>query len=1117
MNTQTRPTCHLANLSCILFAALSPVLLARPLWAQSITPAADGTGTIIEYNGNTYTITGGTNAGANLFHSFQQFGLQPSEIADFLSNPAIQNVVGRVVGGDPSVIEGLIRLSGGNSNLFLVNPAGWVFTAGASVDVPGSFGVSTATRIGFGSEFFNAVGDNNYAALTGDPTSLIFDSAQPGAIINDADLNVDGNLWLVGGSVISTGSITAPTGTVTLAAVPGESRVKLTHEGMALGLVLDALPAEEVQAGMPLGLAVADLGRYLTGGSHIGNAGNFVVTADGSIHLVGSESRVEAGQVVIGDRITAENVDLIAGDRVQVSDPTLVQGDTTVVRLPGAEGSNTLSVIDSRADNPYFLLYGGAQGTISRIISRDEDGVDIISTELAEIAEQGDQVDAVSITAEGHEGNFWLGNAWITHESVQDYQTQLASWGQALTESADLLLYSCFTALGDTGAALMNSLANLTGADVAASVNATGSANYDGDWVLESSTGSIEAGNPFAAATIDAWDGKLATLTVTTLSNTGAGSLRERIQTDASFGDLITFSVSGTITLDGTTAGTDGEIDLNDNYLTIDGNSNITIDGNGNSRIFDIGDGVSNITIQNITLQNGSAGGDGGAIRKDRANAYIQMNLINVTGRNNVASSDGGFMQLGTSHVNIINSTITGNSVTGNKGGAFDIEDNGSFYITNSTISNNSAPSRGSIAYLDESVTLVINNSTITGNTTGDDGAWYVDEDANVRISNSVISNNSATREGGFLWADDFSDIVITNSTITGNSARDGGAIHADDFDSTNVTIVNSTLSGNYATQEGGAIFLGSNGVANIIGSTLSGNSAGQEGGAIYGDNDVIVNVIRSTLSGNSAGRDGGAIYVDDLGSIVNVINSTISGNTSAQDGGGIYADRAPVNLINSTVAFNSAGYNGGGIFVNQTYAHTIFNSIISNNTDAGSNSPDISANLSTSDVRHSLILNTTGITGTVLSTGVNGNIIGQDPLLQPLAFNGGSSTQTHALDFNSPAINAGSNELISNLALTTDQSGIFARIFGGTVDIGAYEVNPDYQLSPFSFAEVYLDPLERTGQLVDGAVSGNACQGVPEIDLGSKAVSEQKNKDELKDATSEVGLLDEDCNPIGI
>ena len=129
-------------------------LRTTPVAAQSITPAADGTGTIINHNGNTYQIDGGTQAGANLFHSFVEFGLNPDEVANFLSNPQINNVLGRVTGGNPSVIQGLIQLTGGNSNLYLMNPNGWVFHQGASLDVPGSFGVTTATRIGFAEWLF---------------------------------------------------------------------------------------------------------------------------------------------------------------------------------------------------------------------------------------------------------------------------------------------------------------------------------------------------------------------------------------------------------------------------------------------------------------------------------------------------------------------------------------------------------------------------------------------------------------------------------------------------------------------------------------------------------------------------------------------------------------------------------------------------------------------------------------------------------------------------------------------------------------------------------------------------------------------------------------------------
>ncbi len=104
--------------------------------AQPITSdlSPNGTGTVVTSpNGNQFDITGGTQSGVNLFHSFEQFGLNPGQIANFLSNANIQNILGRVVGGNPSIINGLIQVtSDGNPNLFLMNPAGIVFGSAAS-------------------------------------------------------------------------------------------------------------------------------------------------------------------------------------------------------------------------------------------------------------------------------------------------------------------------------------------------------------------------------------------------------------------------------------------------------------------------------------------------------------------------------------------------------------------------------------------------------------------------------------------------------------------------------------------------------------------------------------------------------------------------------------------------------------------------------------------------------------------------------------------------------------------------------------------------------------------------------------------------------------------------
>ena len=121
----------------------------KPILAQPIT--SDGsTDTSVTREGNQINITGGqlSNNGANLFHSFDQFGVDANQIANFLSNPSIQNILSRVTGGDASIINGIIQVTGGNSNLYLMNPAGIIFGSNSQLNVPASFTATTATGIG---------------------------------------------------------------------------------------------------------------------------------------------------------------------------------------------------------------------------------------------------------------------------------------------------------------------------------------------------------------------------------------------------------------------------------------------------------------------------------------------------------------------------------------------------------------------------------------------------------------------------------------------------------------------------------------------------------------------------------------------------------------------------------------------------------------------------------------------------------------------------------------------------------------------------------------------------------------------------------------------------------
>ncbi|HEY9831042.1 MAG TPA: CHAT domain-containing protein [Stenomitos sp.] len=274
----------------LVILSLTGAIAAKPLSAQPIVPAADGTDTVVTPKGNQLDITGGrlSGDGANLFHSFSQFGLNANQTANFLSNPNIQNILGRVTGGNPSIINGLIQVTGGNnSKLYLMNPAGIVFGSGASLNVPADFTATTANGIGFGNNWFNATGTNDYSTLVGTPSTFAFTTSQPGSIINAGNLAVNQgqNLTLVGGTVVNTGQLTAPSGTITMTAVPGSNLVRLSQAGHLLSLEIDPTAAAADSGITPLSLP-----QLLTGGAGsvatgvtVNRSGQAVLTNSGRI------------------------------------------------------------------------------------------------------------------------------------------------------------------------------------------------------------------------------------------------------------------------------------------------------------------------------------------------------------------------------------------------------------------------------------------------------------------------------------------------------------------------------------------------------------------------------------------------------------------------------------------------------------------------------------------------------------------------------------------------------------------------------------------------------------------------------------------------------------------
>ncbi|MGB0562070.1 MAG: filamentous hemagglutinin N-terminal domain-containing protein, partial [Spirulinaceae cyanobacterium] len=284
--------------------------------AQTITPAADGTGTQVTVEGDRIDIHGGTLSGngANLFHSFQEFGLTEAQIANFLSQPGIANILGRVVGGNPSVINGLLQVTGGSSNLYLMNPSGILFGPQARLNVQGDFFATTATGIGFESgEWFNAVGTADYANLVGTPNQFAFDDVGAGAIANAGNLTVNSgqSLTLLAGQTANTGQLTAPQGQVTIAAVPGESLVRISQPGHLLSLEIEP---SRTASGALQDINARDLPQLLTGPNL---ETGLTVTADNRIQVeaTGIELPNSGATNIVSGEITAEEVNLL-GDRV---------------------------------------------------------------------------------------------------------------------------------------------------------------------------------------------------------------------------------------------------------------------------------------------------------------------------------------------------------------------------------------------------------------------------------------------------------------------------------------------------------------------------------------------------------------------------------------------------------------------------------------------------------------------------------------------------------------------------------------------------------------------------------------------------------------------------------
>ncbi|MGL6341716.1 MAG: filamentous hemagglutinin N-terminal domain-containing protein, partial [Waterburya sp.] len=204
--------------------------------SASAQVTSDGTtGTTVDANGNSFEINDGTRSGGNLFHSFGEFSVPSGGQAVFNNPVDVSNILSRVTGGEISNIDGLIEAQG-SANLFLINPAGIIFGADASLDIGGSFYGSTADSILFEDGEFSAVNNLNQPILTINAPIGLNLRDNPGNItVNQSILEVNpgNNLALVGGNLNIEGGelgfIAAPGGRIELGGLTAAGEVKINE------------------------------------------------------------------------------------------------------------------------------------------------------------------------------------------------------------------------------------------------------------------------------------------------------------------------------------------------------------------------------------------------------------------------------------------------------------------------------------------------------------------------------------------------------------------------------------------------------------------------------------------------------------------------------------------------------------------------------------------------------------------------------------------------------------------------------------------------------------------------------------------------------------------------
>ncbi len=346
-----------------------------------VTPAA-----------NVLTITGGTQAGGNLFHSFREFSVPTGGTAFFNNAASIANIVTRVTGSSPSAIDGILKANGG-ANLFFLNPNGIVFGQNARLEIGGSFIASTANALQFA--------DGTVFAATPNGTTPLLSVSVP--------------LGLQMGA--NSGSITvrgAGDGTRTTADLIDTTSGLRVSPQATLGLLGNGVVMEGATLKTAGGrIEVGSVGSGTVGLVPVGDGLRFDYSAIAEFR----DLSLTGGSAIDASGLGAGNVQVVAR-RLRVADGSQVESSTLGDREGGSLLVRAAEAIDltGRGSGLFAQVYTGATGSggdlqVSTARLSLSEGA-FVSTTTAGEGKAGtltiaasDRVDVAGTTADGVSSN----------------------------------------------------------------------------------------------------------------------------------------------------------------------------------------------------------------------------------------------------------------------------------------------------------------------------------------------------------------------------------------------------------------------------------------------------------------------------------------------------------------------------------------------------------------------------------------------------------------------------------------------------------------------------------------------------------------------------------------